>query len=76
MKDVDDYKNFCKTVKPLLTDKVQIKSKIKLIEKKVIFKQGQEPYHTENIKADDKARADVFNKFYKYCTQSKNTCGK
>ena len=43
--------------------KVQIKSKIKLIEKKVIFKQGQEPYHTENIKADDKARADVFNKF-------------
>ena len=37
-KDVNDNKTFWKTVKPLFADKVQIKSKITLIEKKV--KQG------------------------------------
>ena len=33
-RDITDNKTFWKTVKPLFTDKVQTKSKIKLIEKK------------------------------------------
>ena len=52
-KDVNDNKTFWKTVKHLFTDKVQIKSKITLIEKKVISKQGQESNHTEKIISDD-----------------------
>ena len=64
MKDVNDNKTFWKIVKPLFTDKVQIKSKITLIEKKVISKQGQESNHTEKIISDDKAIAEVFNKFF------------
>ena len=63
-KDVNDNKTFWKTVKHLFTDKVQIKSKITLIEKKVISKQGQESNHTEKIISDDKAIAEVFNKFF------------
>ena len=51
-------------MKHLFTDKVQIKSKITLIEKKVISKQGQESNHTEKIISDDKAIAEVFNKFF------------
>ena len=39
-KAVSDNKIFWKTVKPLFTDKVQIKSKITLIKKKVISKQA------------------------------------
>ena len=50
-------------MKPVFTDKVQIKSKITLIEKKVISKQGQESNHTEKIISDDKTIAEVFNKF-------------
>ena len=53
-KDVNDNKTFWKTVKFLFTDKVQIKSKITLIEKKVISKQGQEFNHTEKIISGDK----------------------
>ena len=34
-RDITDNKTFWKTVKPLFTDKIQIKSKITLIEKKV-----------------------------------------
>ena len=63
-KDVNDNKTFWKTVKPLFADKVQIKSKITLIEKKVISKQDQESNHTEKIKSDDKAIAEVFNKCF------------
>ena len=33
-RDITDNKTFWKTVKPLFTDKIQIKSKITLIEKK------------------------------------------
>ena len=51
-------------MKPLFTDKVQIKYKIALTEKKVILKQGQESNHTENIVSDDKAIAEVFNIFF------------
>ena len=51
-------------MKPVFTDKVQIKSKITLIKKKVIFMQGQECNHTEKIISGDKAIAEVFNKFF------------
>ena len=63
-KDFNDNKSFWKTVKPLFTDKVHIKSKITLIEKKVISKQGQESNHTEKIISDHKAIAEVFNEFF------------
>ena len=63
-KDVNDNKTFRKTVKPLFTDKVQIKSKITLMEKKVISKQVQETNHTEKIISDDKAIAEVFINFF------------
>ena len=55
---------FCKTGKSLFTDKVQIKPKIILIEKKVISKQGQESNHTEKKLSDDKAITKVFNMFF------------
>ena len=51
-------------MKPLFTDKVQIKSKITLIEKKVISKQDQESNHTEKIISNNKAIAKIFNKFF------------
>ena len=51
-------------MKPLFTDKVQIKYKITLIEKKVISKQGQEPNNTEKIISDDNAIAEVFINFF------------
>ena len=63
-KDVNDNKTFRKTVKPLFTDKVQIKSKITLMKKKVISKQVQETNHTEKIISDDKAIAEVFINFF------------
>ena len=50
-------------MKPLFTDKVQIKYKITLIEKKVISKQDQEPNNTEKIISDDNAIAEVFINF-------------
>ena len=43
MKNVNDNNTFRKTVKPLFTDKVQIKSKITPTAKKVISKQGLVP---------------------------------
>ena len=43
MKDVNDNNTFWETVKPLFTDKVQIKSKITPTAKKVISKQGLVP---------------------------------
>ena len=51
-------------MKSLFTDKVQIKSKITLIKKKVISKQGQVSNRTEKIISDDKAIAKVFNKIF------------
>ena len=51
-------------MKPLFTEKVQMKSKIRLIEKKVISKQGQESNHTEKLISGDKAIAEVFIKFF------------
>ena len=43
MKDVNDNNTFWETVKPLFTDKVQIKSKITPAAKKVVSKQGLVP---------------------------------
>ena len=51
-------------MQPLLTDKVQIKSKSTMIEKKVISEQDQGSNQTEKIKSDDKATAEVFNKLF------------
>ena len=63
-KDVSGNKTFWKIVKPLSTYNVKIKSKIALIKEKVISKQGQESNHTEKTISDDKAIAEVFNKFF------------
>ena len=48
-KDVNDSKTFSKTAKPLFTDIVQIQSKITLIKKKVVSKQGQESNHADRF---------------------------
>ena len=39
--DITDNKTFWKTIKPLFTDKVQTKSKITLIEKKLFLEKGK-----------------------------------
>ena len=41
-RDITDNKTFRKTVQPLFTDKIQTKSEITLIEKKVVSREGQE----------------------------------
>ena len=41
VRDITDNKTFWKTVKPLFTDKVQIKSKITLVEKKLFPEKGK-----------------------------------
>ena len=63
-RDVTDNKTFWRKVKPLFTDKVQTKSKITLIEKKVVSNQGNKVIETEEIISEDKAIAEVFNKFF------------
>ena len=57
-------KTFWKTVKPLFTDKVQVKSKITLIEKKVTSREGQEQIIPEKVISEDQAVAEVFNRFF------------
>ena len=59
--DVTDNKTFWKTVKPFLTDKVQTKSKITLIEKKL---KDNSTEFSEEIITEDKKIADVFNNFF------------
>ena len=61
MRDVTDNKMFWKKVRPLFTDKIQTKSKITLIEKKVLKENVNE---VEEIITDDKAIAEIFNEFY------------
>ena len=51
------------TSKTLFTDKVQIKSKITLIEKNVLKENGK-VNEVEEIITDDKAIAEIFNEFY------------
>ena len=62
-RDVTDNKKFWRKVKPLFTDKVQTKSKITLIEKKVVSNQGDKVIETEEI-AVAEAIAEVFNKCF------------
>ena len=62
--DITDNKTFWKTVKPFLTDKIKIKSKITLIEKKVVSQEGQEEIVSEKIITEDQAVVEVFNKFF------------
>ena len=63
-RDITDNKTFWKTVKPLFTDKIQTKSKITLIEKKVVSGVGQEQIVSEKVISEDQAVAEVFNKFF------------
>ena len=63
-RDVTDSKMFWRKVKPLFTDKVQTNSKVTLIEKKVVSNQGDKVIETEEIISEDKAIAEVFNKFF------------
>ena len=52
------------TVKPSLTDKVQTKSKITLIEKKAVSGERQEQKVSEKVISENQAVAEVFNKFF------------
>ena len=63
MRDVTDNKMFWKKVRPLFTDKIQTKSKITLIEKKVLKENGK-VNEVEEIITNDKAIAEIFNEFY------------
>ena len=63
MRHVADNKMFWKKVRPLFTDKIQTKSKITLIEKKVLKENGKVNEVLEII-TDDKAIAEIFNEFY------------
>ena len=62
--DITDNKTFWKTVKPFFTDKIKTKSKITLIEKKIVSQESQEEIVSEKIIAEDHAVAEVFNKFF------------
>ena len=48
-RDITDNQTFWKTMKPLLTDKVQTKSKITLTEKKVASREGQEQIVSQKV---------------------------
>ena len=61
--DITD-KTFWRTVKPLFTDKVQTKSKITFIEKKVASREGQELGVSEKVISGDQGVAEIFNKFF------------
>ena len=63
-RDITDNKTFWKTVKPLFTDKIQTKSKITLIEKKVVSGVGQGQIASEKVIPKDQVVAEVFNKFF------------
>ena len=63
-RDIPDNKTFWKAVKPLFTDKRQTKSKIKLIEKKVVSRVGREQMVSEKVISEDQVVAEAFNKFF------------
>ena len=62
--DITDDKTFWKTVKPFFTDKIKTKSKITLIDRKVVSQEGQEEIFSEKIISEDQDVAKVFNKFF------------
>ena len=62
--DITDNKTFWKTVKPFFTDKIRTKSKITLIEKKIVSKEGQKEIVSKKIVTEDQAVGEVLNKFF------------
>ena len=62
--EITDKKTFWKTVKPFFTDKIKTKSKITLIEEKVVSQDGQEEIDSEKIITEDQAVANVFSKYF------------
>ena len=63
-RNIPDNKTFWKTVKLLFTDKIQTKSKIRLIEKKVASREGQEQIVSEKVISEDQKVAEVFRKVF------------
>ena len=62
-RDIIDNKPFSKKVKPFFTDKTQTKSNITLIGKKIVSSEGEKVIESEEIIPQDKAIAEVLNKF-------------
>ena len=60
-RDITDNETFWKTVKPLFKDKIQTKSKITLIEKKVVSGEKQEQIVSEKVTTEGQT---VVNKFF------------
>ena len=55
---ITDNKTFWKTVNSFFTGKIKTKSKITLIEKKVVSQEGQEEIVSEKIFTEDQAVAE------------------
>ena len=64
LSDISENKKFWKTVKPFFTDKIQVKSKITLIEKHVNIDSEIEEDIVEKIISKDDEVAQVFNDFF------------
>ena len=62
-RDITDNQTFWKTAKLLITDKVQTKPKIKLIEKKVEYIKGQEQIVFKKVISENQGVADVLISF-------------
>ena len=62
-RDITDNKIFWKPVKPFFTNKIKIKSKITLIEKRIISKEGQEEIVSKKIVTEDQTVVEVFKNF-------------
>ena len=60
-RDITDNETFWKTVKPLFKDKIQTRSKITLIEKKVVSGEKQEQIVSEKVTTEGQT---VVNKFF------------
>ena len=58
--DSTDNKTFGKTAKPIFKDKVQTKSKITLIEKKLFPEKGKRKIVSEKVISEDQALAEDF----------------
>ena len=61
--NITDSKIFWKAVKPLFTDKIQKKSKVTLIENKVVSGEGQEQIVSEKMISEDQVVAEVSKSF-------------
>ena len=57
-RNITDNKIFWKAVKPLFTDKIQKKSKVTLIENKVVSGEGQEQIVSEKVISEDQVVAE------------------